>query len=421
MKIYKFGGASVKNAEGVKNVAQIISRDAESSSILVVISAMGKSTNALEKIINAYFHGNAELTKLIQEFKSFHEEIIKDLFQENTPIWMNEVYNLMLELECLLDNENLHEDFDFIYDQIVVFGELISTRIVSGYLLKQGIINQWIDSRNFISTDSRHRDARVQWEDTERIVKNRLLPLSQKKLIIAQGFIGKGEKGESTTLGREGSDYSAAIFGKLLNAESVTIWKDVPGVMNADPKKFQNTKLIDNLSFNDAIELAYYGASVIHPKTIQPLKASNIPLNVRSFLDTEALGTCVSDNFSSSEITSKIHKDKQILLEISTRDYTFIAEDSLSFILSTLLENKVRMNIMQNSAIQFNCVIDDRENQHQRLIKTLKEHFNVEVKTGLQLVTLYGKGNENDKKEISAMGEILLEQNIGQVTHHLMR
>jgi len=334
---------------------------------------------------------------------------------------MNEVYNLMLELECLLDNENLHEDFDFIYDQIVVFGELISTRIVSGYLLKQGIINQWIDSRNFISTDSRHRDARVQWEDTERIVKNRLLPLSQKKLIIAQGFIGKGEKGESTTLGREGSDYSAAIFGKLLNAESVTIWKDVPGVMNADPKKFQNTKLIDNLSFNDAIELAYYGASVIHPKTIQPLKASNIPLNVRSFLDTEARGTCVSDNFSSSEITSKIHKDKQILLEISTRDYTFIAEDSLSFILSTLLENKVRMNIMQNSAIQFNCVIDDRENQHQRLIKTLKEHFNVEVKTGLQLVTLYGKGNETDKKEISAMGEILLEQNIGQVTHHLMR
>ena len=191
--------------------------------------------------------------------------------------------------------------------------------------------------------------------------------------------------------------------------------------MNADPKKFQNTKLIDNLSFNDAIELAYYGASVIHPKTIQPLKASNIPLNVRSFLDTEALGTCVSDNFSSSEITSKIHKDKQILLEISTRDYTFIAEDSLSFILSTLLENKVRMNIMQNSAIQFNCVIDDRENKHQRLIKTLKEHFNVEVKTGLQLVTLYGKGNETDKKEISAMGEILLEQNIGQVTHHLMR
>ena len=421
MKIYKFGGASVKDAEGVKNIAQIISRDAESSPILVVISAMGKSTNALEKIINAYYHENTDLTELISEFKSFHEEIIKDLFQEDTPIWMNEVYNLMLELECLLDNENLHEDFDFIYDQIVVFGELISTRIVSGYLLKLGIRNQWVDSRNFISTDSRYRDARVQWDDTERIVKNRLQPLSQKNLIIAQGFIGKGEKGESTTLGREGSDYSAAIFGKLLQAESVTIWKDVPGVMNADPKKFQNTELLDRLSYNDAIELAYYGASVIHPKTIQPLKASNIPLFVRSFLNTEAVGTCVSDNSGSSEITSKIHKDKQILLEISTRDYTFIAEDSLSFILSTLLENKVRMNIMQNSAIQFNCVIDDRENKHQKLINKLKEHFNVEVKTGLQLVTLYGKGGQNDKEEVNAMGKILLEQNIGQVTHYVIQ
>jgi len=421
MKIYKFGGASVKDANGVKNVAQIISRDAETSPILVVISAMGKSTNALEKIINAYYHENNDLNQLIEEFKSFHESIIKDLFQEDTPIWMNEVYNLMLELECLLDNENLQEDFDFIYDQIVVFGELISTRIVSGYLLKLGIRNQWVDSRNFISTDSRYREARVQWEDTERIVKNRLEPLSQKNLIIAQGFIGKGEKGESTTLGREGSDYSAAIFGKLLNAESVTIWKDVPGVMNADPKKFQNTHLLNSLSYNDAIELAYYGASVIHPKTIQPLKASNIPLFVRSFLNTDAAGTCVSQDTNSSEITSKIHKSSQILLEISTRDYTFIAEDSLSFILSTLLANKVRMNIMQNSAIQFNCVIDDRENKHETLISKLKEHFNVTVKTGLQLVTLYGKGNEKDKNEILEMGEILLEQNIGQVTHYVIK
>jgi len=421
MKIYKFGGASVKDANGVKNVAQIISRDAETSPILVVISAMGKSTNALEKIINAYYHENNDLNQLIEEFKSFHESIIKDLFQEDTPIWMNEVYNLMLELECLLDNENLQEEFDFIYDQIVVFGELISTRIVSGYLLKLGIRNQWVDSRNFISTDSRYRDARVQWEDTERIVKNRLEPLSQKNLIIAQGFIGKGEKGESTTLGREGSDYSAAIFGKLLNAESVTIWKDVPGVMNADPKKFQNTHLLNSLSYNDAIELAYYGASVIHPKTIQPLKASNIPLFVRSFLNTDAAGTCVSQDTNSSEITSKIHKSSQILLEISTRDYTFIAEDSLSFILSTLLANKVRMNIMQNSAIQFNCVIDDRENKHETLISKLKEHFNVTVKTGLQLVTLYGKGNEKDKNEILEMGEILLEQNIGQVTHYVIK
>ncbi len=421
MKIYKFGGASVKDANGVKNVAQIISKDSETSPILVVISAMGKSTNALEKIINAYYHENNDLNQLIEKFKSFHESIIKDLFQEDTPIWMNEVYNLMLELECLLDNENLKEDFDFIYDQIVVFGELISTRIVSGYLLKLGIRNQWVDSRNFISTDSRYRDARVQWEDTERIVKNRLEPLSQKNLIIAQGFIGKGEKGESTTLGREGSDYSAAIFGKLLNAESVTIWKDVPGVMNADPKKFQNTHLLNSLSYNDAIELAYYGASVIHPKTIQPLKASNIPLYVKSFLNIDATGTCVSQDTNSSEITSKIHKSSQILLEISTRDYTFIAEDSLSFILSTLLDNKVRMNIMQNSAIQFNCVIDDRENRHETLISKLKEHFNVTVKSGLQLVTLYGKGNEKDKNEISEMGEILLEQNIGQVTHYVIK
>ena len=252
MKIYKFGGASVKNAEGIKNVARIISSEQEAS-ILVVVSAIGKTTNALEMVVDACFYNKPELNDLLLSVKTTHLDIIKELFDDTDVMFINEVENLFLELECIVENDQLHEDYDFLYDQIVTYGELISSRILSSYLLKTGIRTQWIDARNFIITDSRYRDARVQWEETERIIHNRLLPLSKKNLIITQGFMGRGEKGETTTLGREGSDYSAAIFGKGLNAESVTILKYVPGVLNADPKRFENTELLPELTYNDAI------------------------------------------------------------------------------------------------------------------------------------------------------------------------
>jgi len=422
MKIYKFGGASVKDASGVQNVARIISAG-NPAQLLVVISAMGKSTNALESLVDACFHKKNTLHEILSQLRHSHQTIINQLFAETALMWVNEVENLFLELECLVDNENLQDDYDFLYDQVVIYGELISTRIVSAYLLSQGIRNQWVDSRNFILTNDRYRDARVDWTDTERVVTNRLLPLAQKNLIITQGFMGKGPKGESTTLGREGSDYSAAIFGKLLNAESVTIWKDVEGVMNADPKKFPDTQKIDHLTYNDAIELAYYGASVIHPKTIQPLKASNIPLFVKSFLNIDLPGTMVSDSGQPINVPCKILKENQLMLCISTKDFNFIAEDNLREIFAVFSENKIRVNIMQNSAIQLRCVIDNKENRHQPLLQALSNsNLDIEVIEGLKLLTVY-KPTENEKHaaNIHGLGHILLQQNTGSAMHYVLQ
>lgn len=422
MKIYKFGGASVKDASGVQNVARIISAG-NPAQLLVVISAMGKTTNALESLVDACFHKKKTLHEILSVLRQSHQTIINDLFGETALMWVNEVENLFLELECLVDNENLQDDYDFLYDQVVVYGELISTRIVSAYLLSQGIRNQLVDSRNFILTNDRYRDARVDWTDTERVVTNRLLPLAQKNLIITQGFMGKGPKGESTTLGREGSDYSAAIFGKLLHAESVTIWKDVEGVMNADPKKFPDTQKIDHLTYNDAIELAYYGASVIHPKTIQPLKASNIPLFVKSFLNIDLPGTMVSDFGQPINVPCKILKENQLMLCISTKDFNFIAEDNLREIFAVFSENKIRVNIMQNSAIQLRCVIDNKENRHQPLLQALSNsNLDIEVIEGLKLLTVYKPTeNEKDAANIHGLGQILLQQNTGSAMHYVLQ
>jgi aspartate kinase len=419
MKIYKFGGASVKDAAGVRNVASIIAKE-KNNDVLVVISAMGKSTNALETLVNAAFKNEKSASTILKDFILSHNQLLNELFEENSFIWTNEVRNLFLELECLIDNENLKDDYDFLYDQIVSFGELISTRIVSAYLLSQSIQNQWLDARNFIITDSRYRDAKVQWEETERVVTNRLKPLSAKNLIITQGFIGKGESGETTTLGREGSDYSAAIFGKLLGAESVTIWKDVAGVMNADPKKFDNTVLISELSYNDAIELAYYGASVIHPKTIQPLKAANIPLYVKSFLNIDQPGTKVSENSKPLSVPCKIHKSNQLMLEISTKDFNFIVEEHLKQIFEALSNFKVRAHIMQNSAIHFRCVVDDKENKHLPLVNYLSEMgLNINVIEHLELLSIY-QPEAISTEEVSKFGKIIMQQNMGNAAHFVL-
>lgn len=420
MKIYKFGGASVKDANGVKNVAQIISHN-NHQDLLVVISAMGKTTNSLERLVHACYHNNNQSSEILKEVKAAHQELIAELLGDSAAMWMNEVENLFLELECLIDNNNLLDDYDFLYDQIVCYGELISTRIVSAYLLSIGIRNQWIDARNFIITDSRYRDAHVQWDETERIVTNRLLPLSQKNLIITQGFIGKGEKGETTTLGREGSDYSAAIFGKLLNAESVSIWKDVEGVMNGDPKKFDDTVVINELTYNDAIELAYYGASVIHPKTVQPLKAANIPLFVRSFIHTDMQGTKVSNTSATLAVPCKILKENQLMLEISSADFNFIAEDSLQQIFQIMSQNKVRLNIMQNSAIHFRCIIDNKENQHlplQTALTTLG--FNIKVTPDLKLLSIYQPSGKIEEYS-GSLGMVILKQHVGNAAHFVLK
>ncbi|MFZ9970443.1 MAG: aspartate kinase [Bacteroidia bacterium] len=419
-QIFTFVGAAVKDAEGVRNVARIIDSFG-GSNVLVVVSAMGKSTNALERIIEAAYHQSPELPAYLQEFKSYHNEILADLFPEEHLFGRIDVQNLYLELECAIDNANLRHDYDFFYDQIIAFGELISTRIVSAYLLFTGLRNQWIDSRNFILTDDRYRDAKVMWNETEVVVNNRLRPLSEKNLVIAQGFIGKGPNGENTTLGREGSDYTAAIYAHLLGAESVTIWKDVPGVMNADPKKFEQPVLLDQLSYEDAIELAYYGASVIHPKTIQPLQAAGIPLFVRSFTNPTLPGTRVDQSSGQLQQACLIHKSNQALLQFSTRNLTFIAENQLMQLFTLFNAHKIRLNLMQNAATHFTCVIDYNENRLNALRLDLANlEMNLSVTVGLDMISVY-QPSEGIESRLPAAEKWVMKQQTDRSTHYVIR
>lgn len=416
MKIFKFGGASVKDAEGVRNVAGILSQYANEQ-VLVVISAMGKMTNKFEDLVHAYFHNTGQAAILIAEIRKFHYDILKELGDSNQIALYNDVDNLLLELECMVENPNTLEDYDFVYDQVVCFGELLSTRIVSNYLITTQTRNQWIDARNFIITDSRYRDGKIDWVKTEHLIANRLRPLAEKNLVITQGFIGRDSVNATTTLGREGSDYSAAVFAYSLHAESVTIWKDVAGVMNADPKKFHFASLIPELSYNDSIELAYYGASVIHPKTIQPLKARSIPLYVRSFINTADAGTTVSVTAQPLGVPCYIHKPGQMMIDISTRDFNFIVEDTLEGVFAILAGHKVRCRIMQNSAISFSFVSD----QNEQRLSLLKKDFeaaglNVHVTENLELLTVYN-GIQAKTDELTAGKKVLMQQSTGNTVH----
>jgi aspartate kinase len=415
MKIFKFGGASVKDADGVRNVANILAKYS-GEQVLVVISAMGKVTNLMEDLVQAYFNHTGSASAILKQVREFHYNILKDLGENQIQLY-NDVDNLLLELECMVENPNNLDDFDFVYDQIVCFGELLSTRIVSNYLVTQQTRNQWIDARNFIITDNRYRDSKIAWDKTEHLISSRLKPLAEKNLVITQGFIGRDSVNATTTLGREGSDYSAAIFAYCLRAESVTIWKDVAGVMNADPRKFPAALLIPELSYNDCIELAYYGASVIHPKTIQPLKARNIPLYVRSFINTEAVGTTVSATAKPVDVACYIHKSPQMMVELSTKDFTFIVEDTLREIFAMLAENKVRCGIMQNSAISFSFVSDQNESR----LRQLKSRFEqaglvCKVHENLELLTVYN-GVQAKTEELTAGKKTLLQQSTGNTLH----
>jgi aspartate kinase len=371
--------------------------------------------------VNACIHQTGEIALLIGELKDYHYEIINNLGTVNATAMINDIENLFLELECLVETPAQPEEYDFVYDQIVAFGELISTKIVSHYLLSSGTKNQWIDSRNFILTDDRYRDARIQWEETEKIISRKLKPLAERHIVITQGFIGRGPLNETTTLGREGSDYSAAIFAYCLGAESVTIWKDVAGVMNADPKKMPDATLISHLGYSDAIELAYYGASVIHPKTIQPLMAKNIPLLVKSFINITEDGTKVSNNSEALAVPCYIFKSNQVLAELKTRDFTFIVEQNLEHIFRLLAQHKVRCNIIQNSAISFSFVADNKENKMHNLIADLdKLGLTTQISESLELITIYN-ATEGSKNAVLSQKEVILEQNTGNTSHYLIR
>ncbi len=420
MKVFKFGGASVKNADAVRNVAEIISNFADEK-LLIVISAMGKTTNHLENLVAAFWSADTnQKSLLINELKEFHFEIAKDLIQDKKHHIFSDLEDLFMELECLVDKNYKEVTYDDIYDGVVCYGELLSTKIVSDYLHSIDVKTKWVDARNFIQTDSNFREARVLWEQTEETINRILKPFVDRSIVITQGFIGRDEKNNTTTLGREGSDYSAAIFAYCLNAKDVTIWKDVAGIMNADPKKFENAVKIDQLNYNQAIELAYYGASVIHPKTIQPLKSKNIHLNVNSFINRFDKGTIVDNDSKDLNVECYIVKDQQTLISISTKNYSFIAEDNLSAIFEWFAVHKVRINVMQNSAISFSACCDTKENKINDLVNALGKDYIVESQSNCQLLTVYNASNEINLPSNYANQTVLLKQILGKTVQMVL-
>lgn len=410
MKVFKFGGASVKDARAIANVAGILNLF-KGEEILVVISAMGKTTNLLEKLTAAYINEDAERFSLMKEVREFHQQITADLMGSNGMAFY-EVDNLLIELECLIETKPEVAGYDRIYDQIVCFGELISTRIISHYLNVSGLVNRWVDARNFIITNEDYRRAKINWNTTADLIATKLKPLVKKQIVITQGFIGKNENHLTTTLGREGSDYSASIFAFGLDAESVTIWKDVPGVMNADPKRIDDAVMLPQISFLEAIELAYYGATVIHPKTIQPIKSKGIPLFVKSFLNPENPGTEIKEH--STQVIQKpcyIFKDNQILISLSSKDLSFIIEDNLSHIFSVMAKHKIQVNLMQNSAISFSFCANHEERQFNEFLNEIGKEYEVKATKNLQLITIFNyKSEQNALDKVLNGRKVMLEQ-----------
>ena len=411
MRVFKFGGASVKSADAVKNVSKVLNAHGDGP-LVVVISAMGKITNKMEQLVDAYFHNDNTKKQLFDEVKAFHCEITDELLIDEYDYY--EVDNLLIELECIIEKKRDESSpYDTEYDRIVPFGELLSTKIVSTYLNKIGYKNRWIDARNFVITTNKNRAANVLWEESVPLINGSLKPLVEKQTIITQGFIGRGLNHKNTTLGREGSDYTAAIFAYALDAESVTIWKDVEGIMNADPRKFENAVLIPKLSYNDAIELAYYGASVIHPKTIQPLKNKKIPLYVKSFLDMNTPGTEVVENDSRTlnETQCYIVKENQSLITIASKDFSFIVEDNLEIIFNAINTAGIQLNLMQNSAISFMACFNEDAKKAEHLTALLKERFEVGMKSDNTLLTIFNYNETNSEvRQIIGDRATILEQ-----------
>ena len=384
MKIFKFGGASVKDADGIKNVYDVLQK-AGYEDVLLVVSAMGKTTNALEVVIKNYFDKSPELSSSVQEIKKYHNQILLDLFEDdNHPVFasVNEQFS---DLEYFLAH-NKSPNYNFVYDQIVSYGELISTNILSHFMNFMNIKTQWLDVRNFIKTNANYRDAEVDWDLTQKNIAKNIAP---KILNITQGFLGSDENNFTTTLGREGSDYTAAIFAYCLNAESVTIWKDVPGVMNADPRYFENASLLNQISYREAIELAFYGASVIHPKTLQPLQKKEIPLYVKSFINPLLKGTSVSKGVDLEPyLPCFIVKRNQLLISLSSIDFSFIMEENISEIFGLFHEYKIKVNLIQNSAISFSVCVEDKFDNFKELNAILSKKFKVDSEENVTLYTI---------------------------------
>jgi aspartate kinase len=387
IQVYKFGGASVKDAEGVKNLRHIISMNGDKP-LLIVVSAMGKTTNALEKLTAAYTDQDDAVRVLFDEVKAYHEQILNDLFEQRSHPVFDEIANAFIEIDWMLEDEP-HPDDDFNYDQIVSIGEMASSKIISAYLNECGLKNEWIDARGYIHTDNTYREGQVDWDKTCRDIQNKLPALLQNRLAVTQGFIGGTSENFTTTLGREGSDYTAAIFASCLKADSVTIWKDVPGVLNADPKLFSETYKYETLPYSEALEMTYYGATVIHPKTIKPLQNARIPLLVKPFLAPAESGTIINGTARvSMDIPAVIVKKDQLLASFSTKDFSFITEDHLSGIFKAFADAHIKINLMQVSALSFSVCFDRNELRFKKLRDGLADDFKIKYNTGLELITI---------------------------------
>ncbi|MEO0552296.1 MAG: aspartate kinase [Bacteroidota bacterium] len=396
MRVFKFGGASIKDSDAVVNMVNIIKSYA-AEPLLIVISAMAKNTNLLEDIVKKKLNGE-DYSLLLKEFVSFHFKMVKSLFDGPNEV-QDSIQQLIDQLKLNLSGEL---DGRKLYDSVVVFGELVSTTIVAEYIQEA----KWVDARDYIKTDDHYRQANVNWEETNKLITEEFT--NQKGIIITQGFIGSSHIGENTTLGREGSDFSAAIFATCLSAQSVTVWKDVPGILNGDPKRVENTRMFDQLPYKEAAEMTYYGASVIHPKTIKPLANNNIPLFVKSFSHPEKEGTIIH-NCDFEPIPTIIIKDKQCLISFKVLDYSFVDEENLSLIFKELALADMQINIMQSSAVSFSIAVDNDLEKVEELVKKLKNDFQIRYNTGLQLLTI-----KNYTKELVTKyqkeSKILLEQ-----------
>lgn len=405
MRVFKFGGASVRDAKSIKNVVNVLQEVGHQNTLLVV-SAMGKTTNAMENIVDAYFTDKSLLPSAIQEVIDYHQAILRDLFPSSNHAVYESVKILFDEVQGFL-TWNKSPKYGFVYDQVVGYGELISTTILSAYLNEIGIQNQWLDVRSLIKTSDNYRDAKVNWEKTQQNVTEKV---DKSKLNITQGFLGSDDNNFTTTLGREGSDYTAAILAYCLNADEVTIWKDVPGVLNADPRYFEKTELLNNISYREAIELAFYGASVIHPKTLQPLQRKEIPLHVKSFINPKDKGTTVGKGVGiEPKVPCFIVKKNQVLMKLSSLDFSFIVEDSISELFKMLHDHRMKVDLIQNSAISFSVCVDNKFGKLEELLNLLKSRFKVVHHEGVSLYTI----RHFDTEAITSLQkgkDVLLEQ-----------
>lgn len=403
MKVFKFGGASVNSVERIKNLA-VLMQQFKDEKLIIIISAMGKTTNALEKVAEAFYNEKTkEALQLFDDVKKQHNKIAEELLVSGKDKCTAQLSDFYTEVEWLLHDKPVRE-YDYYYDQIVCCGELLSTCIISHFLNESGIKNKWIDVRDVIRTDNNFRDAGIDWERTKTAI-DQLQSSSQNNITITQGFIGATDENESTTLGREGSDYTAAVFANILNAQSVTIWKDVEGVMNADPKIFSDAKVIKELSFDEVIEMAFYGAQVIHPKTIKPLQNKGIPLLVKCFLDPAAEGTIIHKNHIKNLPPIIVIKQKQALLHLESKDYSFVGEKLMAELYKIFSLLKIKPNIIQTGAINVQLCFDDQKEKTEKFAIAVSDLFDVQVEKDLRLLTIR---HYNEK----IMNEMLVDKDV---------